>query len=140
MGVRDSAAIGVMMNTRGVIEIILLTVGREQGLIDDRLFTMLALMAIFTTLLTVPTPARDRPGRTRRCSPRRATNRRLPPDERRVALAHEVGVRVAAEVPAQAGNHQLEHASRIRFVNRIVKKAMKLITPVSQYRTPAIHR
>jgi len=52
--VRDSAAIGVMMNTRGVIEIVLLTVGREQGLIDDRLFTLLALMAIFTTLLTSP--------------------------------------------------------------------------------------
>ena len=31
VGARDSAAIGVMMNTRGVIEIILLTVGREQG-------------------------------------------------------------------------------------------------------------
>ena len=54
VGARESAAIGVMMNTRGVIEIILLTVGREQGLIDDRLFTMLALMAIFTTLLTSP--------------------------------------------------------------------------------------
>jgi Kef-type K+ transport system membrane component KefB len=54
VGVRDSAAIGVMMNTRGVIEIVLLTVGREQGLIDDRLFTLLALMAIFTTLLTSP--------------------------------------------------------------------------------------
>jgi Kef-type K+ transport system membrane component KefB len=54
VSVRDSAAIGVMMNTRGVIEIVLLTVGREQGLIDDRLFTMLALMAIFTTLLTSP--------------------------------------------------------------------------------------
>jgi len=51
---RDSVAIGVMMNTRGVIEIVLLTVGREQGLIDDRLFTLLALMAIFTTLLTSP--------------------------------------------------------------------------------------
>jgi Kef-type K+ transport system membrane component KefB len=42
------------MNTRGLIEIVLLTVGRDAGLIDDRLFTLLALMAIVTTLLTAP--------------------------------------------------------------------------------------
>ncbi len=51
---RDAAAIGVLMNTRGVVEIVLLSVGRESGLIDDRLFTLFALMAIFTTLLTTP--------------------------------------------------------------------------------------
>jgi Kef-type K+ transport system membrane component KefB len=51
---RDAAAIGVLMNTRGLIEIVLLTVGRDQGLIDDRLFTLFALMAITTTLLTSP--------------------------------------------------------------------------------------
>jgi Kef-type K+ transport system membrane component KefB len=54
VNVRDSAAIGVLMNTRGVIEIVLLTVGRDRGLIDDRLFTLLALMAILTTLATSP--------------------------------------------------------------------------------------
>jgi Kef-type K+ transport system membrane component KefB len=51
---RRAAAIGVLMNTRGLIEIVLLTVGRDAGLIDDRLFTLLALMAIITTLLTSP--------------------------------------------------------------------------------------
>jgi K+:H+ antiporter len=54
IGVRDSAAVGVLMNTRGLIEIVLLTVGVDVGLIDDRLFTLLALMAIATTLLTSP--------------------------------------------------------------------------------------
>jgi Kef-type K+ transport system membrane component KefB len=51
---RDAAAIGVLMNTRGLVEIVLIGVGRDRGLIDDRLFTVLALMAIFTTLLTSP--------------------------------------------------------------------------------------
>jgi Kef-type K+ transport system membrane component KefB len=51
---RDSAAVGILMNTRGLIEIVLLTVGADVGLIDDRLFTLLALMAIVTTLLTSP--------------------------------------------------------------------------------------
>jgi Kef-type K+ transport system membrane component KefB len=59
--VRDSVALGVLMNTRGLIEIVLLTVGRDAGLIDDRLFTLLALMAIVTTLLTSPLLRRIRP-------------------------------------------------------------------------------
>jgi Kef-type K+ transport system membrane component KefB len=54
VGARDSVALGVLMNTRGLIEIVLLTVGKDVGLIDDRLFTLLALMAIATTLLTSP--------------------------------------------------------------------------------------
>jgi Kef-type K+ transport system membrane component KefB len=51
---RDAVTIGILMNTRGLIEIVLLTVGRDRGLIDNRLFTLLALMAIVTTLLTGP--------------------------------------------------------------------------------------
>ena len=51
---REAVAIGVLMNTRGLIEIVLLTVGRDAGLIDDRLFTLFALMAIVTTLATAP--------------------------------------------------------------------------------------
>ena len=67
MGARDSAVIGVMMNTRGLIEIVLLTVGADLGLIDDRLFTLLALMAIVTTLLTSPLLRRIGPvAKTRR--------------------------------------------------------------------------
>jgi Kef-type K+ transport system membrane component KefB len=54
LGARDSSVIGVLMNTRGLIEIVLLTVGADVGLIDERLFTLLALMAIVTTLLTSP--------------------------------------------------------------------------------------
>ena len=53
------------MNTRGLIEIILLTVGRDAGLIDDRLFTLLALMAIATTTADVAGAAPDRAARAR---------------------------------------------------------------------------
>jgi Kef-type K+ transport system membrane component KefB len=61
IGVRDSAAVGVLMNTRGVVAIVLLTVGRDEGLIDDQLYTLLALMALVTTLLTTPLLRRVRP-------------------------------------------------------------------------------
>jgi len=63
IAVRDSAAVGVLMNTRGVIAIVLVTVGRDEGLIDDRLYTELALMAIVTTLLTSPILRRIKPFR-----------------------------------------------------------------------------
>jgi Kef-type K+ transport system membrane component KefB len=54
LDLRGATAVGVLMNTRGLIEIVLLTVGRDAGLIDDRLYTLLALMAILTTLMTAP--------------------------------------------------------------------------------------
>jgi Kef-type K+ transport system membrane component KefB len=53
-GPRPAAALGVLMNTRGLIEIVLLTVGRDAGLIDDRLYTMFVVMALVTTALTPP--------------------------------------------------------------------------------------
>jgi Kef-type K+ transport system membrane component KefB len=71
---REAAAIGILMNTRGLIEIVLLTVGRERGLIDDRLFTLFALMAIATTLATTPLLRRVAPlGQTPRGSARTRT-------------------------------------------------------------------
>ena len=59
---REAVAIAVLLNTRGLIEIVLLTVGRDAGLIDDRLFTLFALMAIATTLATAPILRRAAPG------------------------------------------------------------------------------
>ena len=51
---RDSAALGALMNTRGLTELIVLTIGFELGLISQSLFTMLVLMALITTLMTGP--------------------------------------------------------------------------------------
>jgi Kef-type K+ transport system membrane component KefB len=51
---RESAAIGVLMNTRGLAELIVLNVGLDLGLISPVLFTMLVIMAIVTTLMTGP--------------------------------------------------------------------------------------
>ena len=51
---RHSMALGVLMNTRGLMEVIVLNVGLDLGVISPTLFTMLVLMAIVTTLMTVP--------------------------------------------------------------------------------------
>jgi Kef-type K+ transport system membrane component KefB len=51
---RDSATIGTLMNARGLMELIILNVGLERGVIGPRLFAVMALMAIVTTVMTSP--------------------------------------------------------------------------------------
>ena len=51
---REAGCIGAMMNTRGLMELIVINVGRQLGVIPDSLFCMLVLMAVITTLMTTP--------------------------------------------------------------------------------------
>jgi Kef-type K+ transport system membrane component KefB len=51
---RDSATIATLTNTRGLTELIALNVGLTDGLIGKRLFTVLVLMALLTTMMTGP--------------------------------------------------------------------------------------
>ncbi len=51
---RDSAALGILMNTRGLVELIVLNIGLDLGVITPRLFTMLVVMALVTTMMTSP--------------------------------------------------------------------------------------
>jgi K+:H+ antiporter len=50
----DAASLGVLMNTRGLMELIVLNVGLDLGVISSKLFTMMVLMALVTTLATTP--------------------------------------------------------------------------------------
>jgi Kef-type K+ transport system membrane component KefB len=51
---RDAAALGVLMNTRGLMELIVLNIGLDLGIISPTLFAMLVLMAVATTFATTP--------------------------------------------------------------------------------------
>ncbi len=51
---RESGAIGILMNTRGLMELVILNVGRELGVITDAVFAMMVIMALVTTALTTP--------------------------------------------------------------------------------------
>jgi len=51
---REATAIGVLMNSRGLMELIILNIGLQQKLITPTLFTMMVIMAIVTTLMTSP--------------------------------------------------------------------------------------
>jgi Kef-type K+ transport system membrane component KefB len=51
---RDSAALGILMNTRGLVELIVLNIGLDLHVISPRLFTILVIMACVTTFMTAP--------------------------------------------------------------------------------------
>lgn len=51
---RESVALGSLMNARGLIELILLNIGLQAGIITPTLFTILVLVAIVTTLMATP--------------------------------------------------------------------------------------
>ncbi len=50
----DSFSLGVLMNTRGLVELIVLNLGYDLGILSPRIFTMLVLMALITTFMTGP--------------------------------------------------------------------------------------
>jgi Kef-type K+ transport system membrane component KefB len=51
---QEALAIGTLMNARGLMELIIINIGLQRGLISEGLFAALALMALMTTLMTVP--------------------------------------------------------------------------------------
>lgn len=54
MSWREAGAIGVLMNTRGLMELVVLNIGLELGLISNAVFSMMVIMAVITTLMTSP--------------------------------------------------------------------------------------
>jgi Kef-type K+ transport system membrane component KefB len=65
---RDSTALGLLMNTRGLMELIVLNIGLDLRVISPALFAMMVLMALMTTMATAPLlhlliPRSPQPGR-----------------------------------------------------------------------------
>ncbi len=54
LGWRDSAVLGTLMNTRGLMELVVLNIGLDLGVISPTLFAMMVLMALVTTMTTSP--------------------------------------------------------------------------------------
>lgn len=54
MSWRDSFSVGLLMNTRGLVELVILNVGLDLGVISPTVFSMMVLMALATTFMTTP--------------------------------------------------------------------------------------
>jgi Kef-type K+ transport system membrane component KefB len=51
---REAGALGVLMNTRGLMELVILNIGLEIGIISPSVFTMMVVMALLTTVMASP--------------------------------------------------------------------------------------
>jgi len=51
---RESLGIGTLMNTRGMMELIIINIGLQRGVIGEALFAILVIMAVVTTFMTSP--------------------------------------------------------------------------------------
>jgi Kef-type K+ transport system membrane component KefB len=54
LGGRDSAVMATLMNTRGLTELVILTVGLQLGVLDTGLYSLMVVMALVTTFMTGP--------------------------------------------------------------------------------------
>ena len=54
MSWRDSSALGILMNTRGLVELVVLNIGCDLGILSGRIFVMMVIMALATTFMTAP--------------------------------------------------------------------------------------
>src|SRR5262249_44916622 len=59
---REAACVGAMMSTRGLMALIVVNLGKDLGVVPDRVFCMLVLMALLTTVMTTPLLLRLMPG------------------------------------------------------------------------------
>jgi Kef-type K+ transport system membrane component KefB len=51
---REAGAVGILMNTRGLIQLVVLNIGLDIGVISPAMFTMMVIMALVTTFMTTP--------------------------------------------------------------------------------------
>ncbi len=51
---RDAAAVGILMNARGLLGLVILNIGLDVGVISPVLFSMMVLMALITTFMATP--------------------------------------------------------------------------------------
>jgi Kef-type K+ transport system membrane component KefB len=54
LGWREAAGVGILMNTRGLMELVILNIGLDLGIITPVVFSMMVIMALVTTFMTTP--------------------------------------------------------------------------------------
>lgn len=51
---KEALTLGFLMNTKGLVELIVLNIGKDRGVLNDQTFAIMVIMALFTTFLTTP--------------------------------------------------------------------------------------
>ena len=81
MPLREAAGLGTLMNTRGLMELVILNIGLDIKVISPALFSMMVLMALFTTFMTTPVLELICPDQALRPAPQRVAVQEVPLQE-----------------------------------------------------------
>jgi Kef-type K+ transport system membrane component KefB/nucleotide-binding universal stress UspA family protein len=125
---REASALGWLMNTRGLTELIVLNIGLNLGVISPLLFTMLVIMALVTTFMTSPLLEWTYPKRLIRLD--------TVEPETEVGLKAEVAYRVlvpVANVDTQKGLIQLATAIALNNFQSAVVHPLSLVELEEDY-------
>jgi Kef-type K+ transport system membrane component KefB len=71
---REASTVGILMNTRGLMELVVLNIGLDIGVLSPALFTMMVIMALVTTVMTAPLLQRVYFGSLSPCDSAKVTN------------------------------------------------------------------
>ncbi len=74
MSLREAAGLGTLMNTRGLMELVILNIGLDIKVISPALFSMMVLMALFTTFMTTPVLELICPDKALRSTPKKVSH------------------------------------------------------------------
>jgi Kef-type K+ transport system membrane component KefB len=117
---RRAGALATLMNTRGLTEIVILTVGAQLGLLDGRLFSLMVVMALVTTMMAGPLLAL--------IYPRRQVERDAAEAER-AALGRTDAYRVLAVVPDHDAELVVEVAAVLAAAHRPAQVVLSRFLP-----------
>jgi K+:H+ antiporter len=143
LGWRDSASLGVLMNTRGLMELIVLNIGLELKVISPTLFAMLVVMALATTFATTPIlhllTRRDRRAEAkvtpRSAPPARARAGVLAPVSNPQAVSTLVELAVAASRP---GDPRAQVIGLVRPPSGGIRSGLREVEAKVPARSPAL--
>jgi len=123
---RESGALGVLMNTRGLMELIVLNIGLDLGVISPTVFAMMVVMALVTTFMTEPALALVYPERVRIQDSLEAVPASL---ESAAGVAKERFSPLICVANARSGPGLLAMAAELRGTARLRIQALHLVTP-----------
>jgi Kef-type K+ transport system membrane component KefB len=117
---RPAGALATLMNTRGLTEIVILTVGAQLGILDDKLFSLMVVMALVTTMMAGPLLAL--------IYPRRFVERDVAEAER-AALGGTDAYRVLVVVPSESAAPVVELAADLAGPRRPAEVILSRLLP-----------
>ncbi|EEF46053.1 Na(+)/H(+) antiporter, putative [Ricinus communis] len=146
MPVREGLTLGLLMNTKGLIEMIILNVGKDQRVLDDESFAIMVIVAVIMTGLITPiVTAIYRPARKFIPYKRRTIHRSKPDAELRILVCVHTPRNVPTIINLLEASHPTKRSPMCVFVLHLVEltgraSAMLIVHNTRKSGRPALNR